>query len=119
MKKLLAFAVLLCLLTPALAKDKKVSVTGWVTDLKCARESPAKAITREHADCARKCAADNGSLALVTDPDHRVFIIENGFMVRGLEGDLVSVSGTTGAAADSLKIASVVVKEGHDGGAGK
>ncbi len=111
MKKLLALAVLMCLFTPAVAKDKKLNLIGWVTDLKCARESATKAIAPGHADCARKCAAENGSLALVTDPDHRVYIIENGFMVRGLEGELVSISGTTGAASDSLKIASVVIKQ--------
>ena len=111
MKKLLGFAVLLCLLTPALAKDKKLNLTGWVTDLKCARESATKAIAQEHAECARKCAADNGSLALVTDPDHRVYIIENGFMLRGLEGEMVSVSAVTGATADSLKVASVLLKQ--------
>ena len=116
MKKLVGFAVLLCLLTPALAKDKKLSLTGWVTDLKCARDSAAKSIAHDHADCARKCAADNESMALVTDPEHRVYIIENGFMVRGLEGEMVSITAVTGAAPDSLKIASVVLKQSHDGG---
>ncbi len=111
MKKLLALAVLLCLFTPAVAKDKKLNLTGWVTDLKCARESATKAIASGHADCARKCSAANESLALVTDPDHRVYIIENGFMVRGLEGEFVSVAATTGAASDSLKIASVILKQ--------
>ncbi len=111
MKKLLAFAVLMCLFTPAVAKDKKLNLIGWVTDLKCARDSATKAIAPDHADCARKCSAANESLALVSDPDHRVYIIENGFMVRGLEGELVSVSATTGAASDSLKIASVIIKQ--------
>ena len=116
MKKLVTFAVLLCLLTPAVAKDKKLSLTGWVTDLKCAHESVNKSIAREHAECARKCSSDNGTMALVSDVDHRVYIVENGFMVRGLEGELVTVSATTGAASDSLKITSVMLKQSHDGG---
>lgn len=111
MKKVFASVMLLCLLTPAVAKDKKLSLTGWVTDLKCARESATKSIAQDHAGCARKCSAANESLALVTDPDHRVYIIENGFMVRGLEGEMVSVQAVTGASADSLKIASVILKQ--------
>ncbi len=111
MKKVFASALLLCLLTPAVAKDKKLSLTGWVTDLKCARDSATKSIAADHADCAKKCSAANESLALVTDPDHRVYIIENGFMVRGLEGEMVSVQAMTGASADSLKIASVILKQ--------
>jgi hypothetical protein len=116
MKKLVAFAMLLCLLTPAVAKDKKLNLTGWVTDLKCAHDSVTKSIARDHADCARKCSSDNGAMALVTDSDHRVYAVDNAFMVRGLEGELISVSATPGAAPDSLKITSVMLKQSHDGG---
>ena len=113
MKKLFASAMLLCLLTPALAKSKEktLNLTGWITDLKCAHESVNKAITPEHAECARKCSADNASMALVTDTDRRVYIIENGFIVRGLEGELVSVNATPGASSDSLKVTSAMLKQ--------
>jgi len=111
MNRLLALAMLLCLLTPAVAKDKKLVLNGWVTDLKCARTSAASAIAPEHADCARKCSADSGAMALVTDPDHRVLAIENGFMVRGLEGELVSINGIQGATPESLKITAVMLKQ--------
>ena len=113
MKKLFASAMLLCLLTPAVAKDKKLNLTGWITDLKCAHDSVTKSIAPEHVECARKCSAGDGAMALVTDTDRRVYIIENGFIVRGLEGELVSVNAIPGAAPDSLKVTSAMLKQSN------
>lgn len=111
MKKIALFALLFCLLAPAVAKDKTIHLTGWVTDYKCATKSATAAIAPEHAGCARKCSAENGSLALVTDSDHRVVAIENGFMVRGLEGQLVDINALPGSGSDSVKVTSVIQKQ--------
>ena len=108
MKKLALVTVLLCLLAPGLpAKTKKLNMTGWISDMACARKSVDKAIGADHADCARRCGSNGEMVAFVAEPDHRIYGLDNPFMVRGLEGQRVSLTVQPGATPDVLHIVGV------------
>lgn len=108
MKRFALLCVVICLLAPGLpAKTRKLSLSGWISDMACARKSVDKAIGTEHAACARKCGANGDTVAFVSEPDHRIYGLDNPFMVRGLEGQRVSLTAEAGATADVLHIVSV------------
>jgi len=112
MKRLAVLAVVLSLLAPvAPAKSKKMSLSGWLSDTNCARKSAKEATGPGHADCARKCASNGGAAVFVTEPEHRVYGIDNVFMVQGLEGLKVSLTAEPGATSDVLHIISVMPQE--------
>lgn len=108
MKKLALMSVVLCLLAPGLpAKSKRSTLSGWITDMTCARKSVDKAVGADHATCARKCGDNGDMVAFVSQSDRRIYGLDNPYMVRGLEGQRVSLTAEAGATADVLHIVSV------------
>ncbi|HEX2328456.1 MAG TPA: hypothetical protein VHN74_07020 [Candidatus Angelobacter sp.] len=95
MKKIaLTLLAVACLATLSLAKDdakaKKESISGWVSDAKCA----AKGNSAEHAACAKKCAEAGEKLVVVNDKDNSVVQIHNQDALKGHEGHHVKVTGS-------------------------
>lgn len=95
MKKLIVIAFALSFCTMAFAKDKDAAkapkeqtVTGWVSDSKCAANG-AKA---GHEDCAKKCIEGGQSMVLVNDKDQSVWTVKNPEALKGHEGHHVKVS---------------------------
>jgi len=99
MNKLLVAALAMTLSAGAFAKDqaaakddaggaKLQTVTGWVSDEKCAAQG-AKA---EHADCAKKCAEGGKALVVVNDKDQSVWTVKNPEELKGHEGHHVKLS---------------------------
>jgi hypothetical protein len=100
MKKIaLTLLAVACLATLSLAKDdakaktKKETISGWVSDAKCA----AKGNNAEHAACAKKCADAGEKLVVVKDGDNSVIAVANQDALKGHEGHHVKVTGTQGA----------------------
>jgi hypothetical protein len=90
MKKSVLLAVALCLLAlAAWAAPKDESMTGWISDSKCA----AKGANAGHAACAQKCVEAGEKPVLVTDKDQKVVPIENPAAVSAQLGQHVQVSG--------------------------
>jgi hypothetical protein len=107
------FILLLVSLVPIMAKEKKpkqAEMSGWITDLECARKSVADATAPTHAACARKCSSDGKQLAFVTDSDHHLYAVENSFIVRGMEGEWVTAIYLPSENPDAVRILSIVPK---------
>jgi len=66
------------------------SMTGWISDSKCA----AKGANEAHASCAKKCIEGGEKPVLVTDKDQKIVPIENPSAVSSQVGQHVQVSGT-------------------------
>jgi hypothetical protein len=98
MNKLLVAALAMTMSVGAFAKDKAAksdaggaklqTVTGWVSDEKCAAAG-AKA---EHADCAKKCAEGGKALVVVNDKDQSIWTVKNPEVLKGHEGHHVKLS---------------------------
>ena len=95
MKK--GFVVLVAVLLScglAVAKDKAAgakskSISGWISDEKCA----AKGTSADHADCAKKCEEAGKKLVVVADKGHTVYQVDNQDALKGHEGHHVKVTG--------------------------
>lgn len=116
MKKMLLIALALCLIASLSAfahddkkMDKEVTVTGVVTDPMCAKSGDMAKMTNE--DCAKRCAKD-GKLSLVTEPDGKVWAIENNDAVKGHEGHKVKVTGNANAEKMTFHVKSVSMEAG-------
>jgi len=94
MKKLFAVLCIACMVCSmtlvAAAADKASTMTGIVTDEKCA-SGPMAA---DH-DCAAKCIAGGQKAVFVNDKDKKVITIANPDKIKGHEGHHVTVTGTT------------------------
>ncbi len=113
MRKSWICLLLVALCALALAKDKKpkpATMSGWVTDLECARKSADDSVAPSHAACARKCSGEGKSLAFVTDTDHHLYSVENSFIVRGMEGEWVTATYLPADNPDSVRILTVIPK---------
>jgi hypothetical protein len=112
MKKIMTLVVVMCLMATmsAFAHDDKktskdVSVTGIVTDPMCAKSGDKTKM--ENEDCAKRCSAKDGKLALVNDKDGSVWAIENSDAVKGHEGHRVKVIGQPNADKMTFHVTSV------------
>ncbi len=111
MKKFAVLALMVSLCSPLLmAKNKKMNLNGWVSDMSCARKSAEKASGASHADCARKCAQNGEAIAFIAD-DRHVYQLDNPFIVRDLEGKRVAIVAEPAAGTDVLHIVSIMPKE--------
>ena len=115
MKKLFAVlciaSMVLMVSVSALAADK-ATLTGIVTDEKCA-SGPMAA---DH-DCAAKCIAGGQKAVFVNDKDKSVWPIDNPDKIKGHEGHHVTVSGSTANNTlhiDSLKMSGGKAKSKSD-----
>ncbi len=108
MKKCALLCAVICLLAPGLsAKTRKLTLSGWISDMACARKSVDKALGADHAACARKCGDNGDAVAFISEPDHRIYALDNPFLVRGLEGQRVSLTAEAGATPNVLHILGV------------
>ncbi|HMF89001.1 MAG TPA: hypothetical protein VKL40_00045 [Candidatus Angelobacter sp.] len=99
---LLAVAFVAGIMLAQSSPAKSESVTGWITDAKCA----AKGGDLSNADCAKKCAEAGEKLVLVTDKDKKILAVENQDALKGHEGHYVNVTGTvTGDTIHVTKVA--------------
>jgi len=105
MKKFTVLALTAIMLMAVSAFAKDATVTGWITDPACgATHDKAK---MSDSACAKKCAAKDGKLVIVTDKDNKVWAIDNVDAVQGHEGHHVKVTGTPNADAGTIHIATV------------
>ena len=75
------------------------SVTGYVTDMKCAKAGKAGA---GHAGCAKGCIGGGEAAVVVTD-DGKIYEVADQGKVKDLAGEKVTVMGTI----DGMKISAV------------
>lgn len=115
MKKLFVVLCIACMVltlsVSALAADK-ATLTGIVTDEKCA-SGPMAA---DH-DCAAKCIAGGQKAVFVNDKDKSVWPIDNPDKIKGHEGHHVTVTGSTANNTlhiDSLKMSGGKAKSKSD-----
>jgi hypothetical protein len=64
---------------------KAQSMTGYISDEQCG----AKGLGM--ADCVKKCEAEGKKLVFVSDKDHSVLNITNQDLIKGHEGEHVSI----------------------------
>jgi hypothetical protein len=93
MKKIaLTLLAVACLATLSLAKDdakaKKETISGWVTDAKCAAKG------NHDTDCAKKCAEAGEKLVVLNEKDNSVVQVHNQDALKGHEGHHVKVTGS-------------------------
>ena len=90
-KKLAIVAATLCFVSLSVwAAPNSQSVSGWISDSKCA----AKGANEGHAACAKKCVEAGEKPVLVTDKDQKVVPIENPGAVAAQIGQHVQINGT-------------------------
>jgi hypothetical protein len=115
MKKLFAVALAACLsVGVAFAggkkeekkADKEIKVTGYVTDLACAKSGKKEMLS--NSDCAKKCIQD-GKAAFVNDADGSVWEITNKEAISGHEGHHVTLSGHANASDKTLHVMSATM----------
>ena len=98
----------------SMAKDKAAgakatSVSGWITDAKCAAKAGADL---SNADCAKKCAEKGEKLVFVSDKDKKVYQVDNQDSLKGHEGHHVRVTGKEDN--DTLHVDKVSMLKGPD-----
>jgi len=91
MKKVVSGIAMFCLMaalaTAAFAGDN--SMTGWVSDAKCAKNAgPGKEA------CAKKCIEAGEKMVFVTDQDRKILNIDNPDALKDHIGHHVNVKGT-------------------------
>ena len=101
MKKFAALTVLT--LSFAATSAFAESLTGIVADSMCASSSKAKAMTAEHASCAKKCIKGGADPVLMVGD--KVYKIANPDKLVAFAGQKVTVVGTV--SNDTLTVASV------------
>ena len=105
-KKTTVLMITLCLVAVAAwAAPKDESMTGWISDSKCA----AKGANAGHAACAQKCIEAGEKPVLVTDKDQKIVPIDNPAAVSAQVGQHVQVSGKM-TAAGSLHVDKVTAQ---------
>ena len=96
MKKFaVALLAVLFLVSLSIAKDKaagskSTSMSGYITDAKCASKAGADL---SNSDCAKKCAENGEKLVFVGDKDKKVYQVDNQDALKGHEGHHVRVTG--------------------------
>lgn len=114
MKKLFAVLCIACMVLSisvvTFAADKASTMTGVVTDEKCAKGDMAT-----NSDCAKKCIEGGQKAVFVNDKDKMVYPIDNPDKIKGHEGHHVTITGTTANNAvhiDTLKMAGAAKSKG-------
>jgi hypothetical protein len=88
MKKIAAAFCMVCFFAlTAFAAD---TMTGWVTDQKCA----ARVANEKGAACAKKCVEAGQPAVFVSDKDQTVLPIDNQDKIKEFAGEHVKVTGT-------------------------
>lgn len=102
MKRLFtAILVMACLAMVTAAVAAPSTMTGWVSDAKCA----AKGANASHAGCAKACIKGGEKAVFVNDKDGKIYAITNQDSVMDHVGDHVTVTAT--AKGTSLDISKV------------
>jgi hypothetical protein len=83
------------LMSLSYAKDKAAgakatSMSGYITDAKCAAKPGADL---SNSDCAKKCAENGEKLVFVGDKDKKVYRVDNQDALKGHEGHHVRITG--------------------------
>src|SRR5215470_20305284 len=86
----MAFLVSFSVAKDNAAAAKATSISGWITDAKCAAKPGADL---SNADCAKKCAEKGEKLVFVGDKDKKVYQVDNQDALKGHEGHHVRVTG--------------------------
>jgi hypothetical protein len=103
MKTLMALGLILrivCIPVPASTEDSANPIRGWISDVKCG----AKGASTSHEECLRQCLHNGDKLALVTDADHRVLIVENPEALKGHEAHHVALYGRVDSNRGTLHV---------------
>jgi hypothetical protein len=98
----IVFALVLGLFaTAAIAADSKAAgkMTGIVSDEKCGAQGAGM------PDCVKKCESEGKKLVFVTDTDHSVLNVSNQEVLKGHEGEHVTITART--VNGSLKVSKV------------
>ena len=91
---------LVCVPVLASANDSADSVRGWISDVKCG----AKGASASHEECLRQCLHNGDKLALVTDVDQKVLMVENPDALKGHEAHHVAVYGHVDSNKGSVRV---------------
>jgi hypothetical protein len=86
--------------------DKEIKVTGYVTDLACAKSGKKEMLS--NSDCAKKCIQD-GKAAFVNDADGSVWELTNKEAIAGHEGHHVTLSGHPNGESKTFHVMSVAM----------
>lgn len=81
----------------AAATEKAVTVKGWVSDTMCAAKGDKKCANPDHLQQGAK-------LALVTDGDNKIWVVENPDKLAGHQGHYVQVKGVADAKAATIRV---------------
>jgi hypothetical protein len=83
------------------AAEKKV--TGYVVDEKCSSMPKAKS----NVECVKKCAEAGSKLVIASDKGGKIFAVDNQDILKGHEGQHVTVSGAV--TGTSIHVSGVAV----------
>lgn len=117
MKKLILSILAACLVLSASAvgREKRVTVTGWVSDEHCG----ARHTKPGGEDCVKKCMRGGASvghpewkpqrMVFVTYEEKKIWVVENPDALKGHEGHHVKIAGRVNAARNSVHVAEVAM----------
>lgn len=97
--RILAIVILLTMTSMAAATGKAVTVKGWVSDTMCAAKGDKKCASKDHLKQGAK-------LALVTDGDNKIWIVENPDKLAEHQGHYVQVKGVADPKAATIRVQS-------------
>lgn len=95
--RILAVVMLFTLTSMTAATEKAVTVKGWVSDTMCAAKGDKKCASKDHLKQGAK-------LALVTDGDNKIWVVENPEKLADHQGQYVQVKGVANAKAATIKV---------------
>jgi hypothetical protein len=106
MIRLLAQAAVLWLaassMTVADTASKRVTWTGWFSDVKCASGRAASGVfTATNPDCARKCIQEGAAPVFISEQARAVFTVKDHVVLDDL-GYHVEIQATVDAAAKTI-----------------
>ncbi len=95
--RILAVVMLFTLTSMAATTEKAVTVKGWVSDTMCAAKGDKKCASKDHLNQGAK-------LALVTDGDNKIWIVENPDKLADHQGHYVQVKGVANPKAATIRV---------------
>jgi hypothetical protein len=81
-----AFLASTCFAGDKVGNGKAQSMTGYISDEKCGEKGVG------NVECIKKCASEGKKLVFVSDKDHSVLNVANQDVLKGHEGEHVSIT---------------------------
>ncbi len=97
-----AFALIFATYAFAGEMTKTATLKGWVTDTECAAHGVKNCSNKQHVE-------QGARLALVSDADSKVWVVENPEKLANHQGHHVKVKGTTNLEAGTIRVQRVLM----------